>query len=387
MPRYLAVRSRISDVRSFDTKEQQFEIDVRVSLYWEAEAADSWVPEIGQNLVIQNALEDVAVIDSIDVVDVKASKVPPALRALIDADADVRGSRVFNRHWRFRATIGTRLTLHEFPCDSQRLEFAVRIPRVHRHGIRRVVCADAAVSQGLDQATAGMSVDLLPVATANVERSDRGKERMSIEDAWRVASVAQRIQHCAPGEENFKPEYLIEMDLRRRAAFYISNIAVPNGLLTLLHYCCFLYGTSDMNDRLSVVLTLLLALITLKAAVASFLPILPYETQLDVHTLVNIGLVVSTGFACVAIFMLDSIGGSESLSGLRLFAATWVAPHLPEVAHEWIINATAAQLLNAACGLASLLVFSVFNACWFAHQLRRDLCRRKTKVAWSNVDC
>jgi hypothetical protein len=142
-----------------------------------------------------------------------------------------------------------------------------------------------------------------------------------------------------------------------------------------------------MNDRLSVVLTLLLALITLKAAVASFLPILPYETQLDVHTLVNIGLVVSTGFACVAVFTLDSIGGAESLPGLRLFTATWVSPHLPPIAHDWLVSATAAQLLNAACGCASLLVFSVFNLWWFARQLRLGMCRRQPAVAWSNAQC
>jgi hypothetical protein len=199
--------------------------------------------------------------------------------------------------------------LHDFPFDQQHLQFAVRIPRVHRNGIRRVVCADAAaVLPSLPQdATACQTtpvVDLRPVMTANLEGGDRKECQLSIQAAWHVLHVSQRIQHCAPGEENFKPEYVLEIALRRRAAFYISNIAIPNCLLTLLHFCCFLYGTSDMNDRLSVVLTLLLALITLKAAVASFLPILPYETQLDVHTLVNIGLVVATGFACVVVFML-----------------------------------------------------------------------------------
>ncbi len=52
MPRYLALRSRISDVRAFDTKEQRYEIDVRVALYWDALAIDSWQPDL-VNLVVQ----------------------------------------------------------------------------------------------------------------------------------------------------------------------------------------------------------------------------------------------------------------------------------------------------------------------------------------------
>jgi hypothetical protein len=282
------------------------------------------------------------------------------------------------------------LTLLDFPFDTQRLQFAVRIPRVHRHGIRRVVCADAVAPSALPSLLpdSGPSVvgDLQTMTTVNLEVSDR-KERLSIEDAWNVLQVSQRIQHCAPGEENFKPEYVLELALRRRAAFYFSNIAIPNCLLTLLHYCCYLYDTSDMNDRLSVVLTLLLALITLKAAVASFLPILSYETQLDVHTLVNIGLVVATGFACVAVFMLDS--RPNWLPGVHLVAAEWLAPCVPATVRDWLLSASTAQLLNAACACASLLVFFAFNVWWCVRQVPCDACRRNTSngVSRVNVDC
>jgi hypothetical protein len=265
----------------------------------------------------------------------------------------------FTRTWRVKAVITTRLSLRDFPFDSQTLTMSLRIPRVHREGIARVLCAEASADSFHDD----RSIVAAPVPTGSED--DDGSVGLSIEDSWFMRSISQRIQHRAPGEENFKPEYVVQLRLRRRPNFYLSNIVMPNALLTVLHYAVYLLPAEDLGNRFAIILTLLLALVTFKAAVASFLPVLAYETRLDRHALWLIALIVATGFESMLVYVMQS---SERLcSALQ----PWVAPVLSGIlsmesapdANE--STALLVQSLNSSIGLLSFAIFVAYNIVWF----------------------
>ncbi|ETL81541.1 hypothetical protein L917_18130 [Phytophthora nicotianae] len=75
------------------------------------------------------------------------------------------------------------------------------------------------------------------------------------------------------------------MMLERRPGYYVTNVAIPAGIIT---YLCFISyaplsdgSLMDTGDRVQIVLTLLLTAVTFKNMVASLTPQISYFTTLD----------------------------------------------------------------------------------------------------------
>ena len=82
---------------------------------------------------------------------------------------------------------------------------------------------------------------------------------------------------------------------QRRAAYYMWNIGLPNFLLSVLVFTSFAISPEDLEDRLSVTLTLVLTSVAFKYMVAQELPKISYLTLLDKYILLSFTFLALVG--------------------------------------------------------------------------------------------
>ena len=110
--------------------------------------------------------------------------------------------------------------------------------------------------------------------------------------------------------------------LQRRPQYFIWNILVPTFALTSLNFIAFAFPPSELSDRLSVTLTIMLTTAAYKFTVADKLPPVAYLTLADIYVL-----------ACFALTMLLAVENAlvknlpphvDSVACVAL-AVVWVA--------------------------------------------------------------
>lgn len=77
------------------------------------------------------------------------------------------------------------------------------------------------------------------------------------------------------------PHYWAKCFVQRRPEFFIWNAALPIGALTSMAFGAFTVPWTDIADRFSVTLTLLLTLVAYKLVISTSLPQVSYLTLLD----------------------------------------------------------------------------------------------------------
>ena len=167
------------------------------------------------------------------------------------------------------------LNLHNFPADSQTMVVKLRVPRVDEQGISSVTCAKCELG-------------------ANI----------GIEDNWKIKEFAHEVYVSSPGQSNFKPEYHMKITLQRKSDFYVKNVAIPITMFVLISFSVFLLPVSDMNSRYSIILTILLTLVAFKLSVASWVPVLSYETALDNYNSSMIFIIFLSAIVSALVFVL-----------------------------------------------------------------------------------
>ncbi|KAL3674315.1 hypothetical protein V7S43_000270 [Phytophthora oleae] len=156
------------------------------------------------------------------------------------------------------AVFSEEMTLRSFPVDQQKLTFAFSTGTGVRKSLR--------ITPG--------AVDAGTFAIAN----------------YKLGNVFDVVHHdkVFVGEidaEGDKKGIRFEMMLERRPGYYVTNVAIPAGIIT---YLCFISyaplsdgSLMDTGDRVQIVLTLLLTAVTFKNMVASLTPQISYFTTLD----------------------------------------------------------------------------------------------------------
>jgi len=113
-------------------------------------------------------------------------------------------------------------------------------------------------------------------------------------------------------EFNFEDErnisYIaIHIDLRRRSEFYLFYIVALIFLCDVLLWCIFFVNPDSLSDRLSLMITLFLALVALNFAVAELLPKVSYTTKLTQYFVVNYACISLSGIQCVVNYHINKI--------------------------------------------------------------------------------
>mmetsp|Transcript_1385 Transcript_1385/g.5129 ORF Transcript_1385/g.5129 Transcript_1385/m.5129 type:complete len:433 (-) Transcript_1385:109-1407(-) len=107
----------------------------------------------------------------------------------------------------------------------------------------------------------------------------------------------------------------IDIQLQRIPWFFLRNIVLLQLMLSLLALTAFLVPASDIADRMSIILTILLTSVAFKFVIADVLPRLPYDTFIDNFLMLNMCML----FVCALSSALTNIGAfgfERDLDGL-----------------------------------------------------------------------
>ena len=85
--------------------------------------------------------------------------------------------------------------------------------------------------------------------------------------------------------ERIYPLYNITLYATRKSTFYVFNIALVMGLISLLAFTSFTLSPSESGNRLQITLILLLTAVAFKFGVSQYLPTVCYQTLMDKYVL------------------------------------------------------------------------------------------------------
>merc|ERR1719247_618543 len=91
------------------------------------------------------------------------------------------------------------------------------------------------------------------------------------------------------------------LQVRRHATNYLYNIILPTAVLVCLAFCSFTVPLSEVADRSSITLTLLLSIIAYKLIIKDELPKVNFLTLIDVYILASMTVTAMIVFANSAV--------------------------------------------------------------------------------------
>jgi len=101
------------------------------------------------------------------------------------------------------------------------------------------------------------------------------------------------------------PNAELQLRIERNPWYYLANVVVPLFLIVMLSMCAFALPVSDLSDRMSVVLTLVLTSVAFKYVVAGYLPKMSYMTFLDKYVLISFVMLCGVALENCVMFIKD----------------------------------------------------------------------------------
>merc|ERR1719384_99722 len=122
----------------------------------------------------------------------------------------------------------------------------------------------------------------------------------------------------------------IRLRVNRMPAYYFGNIIFPNFLIVAGCFSAFVIPRSDIADRLSVTVTLMLAAVAFRFIVSTMLPKVSYLTVMDYYLLLGfLALILMIAENAIAgIPSLDKFGDDIDLWCALIFGVMWVTTHI-----------------------------------------------------------
>merc|ERR1712134_237751 len=137
----------------------------------------------------------------------------------------------------------------------------------------------------------------------------------------------------------------IDVLARRRSSYFVWNVMIPVFLISSVG--CTVYGIpmSDLADRLSVTLTLMLTNVAYKITVADSLPQLGYLTYLDYFTVFNFVFLVILAFENLIVGRNADKDWAEDFDDWTLFAMSlvYVITSAIFIARAWLLHKRSPQ--------------------------------------------
>ncbi len=150
------------------------------------------------------------------------------------------------------------------------------------------------------------------------------------------------------------------MPIERIPDYFITNVVIPLFIIVGLAFVSFALPLTQLNDRLSVILTMVLTSVAFKYVVAGYLPKVSYLTLLDKYVLISFVVLGITAVQNAIVFrksMDDDVDMDALERGDRVFvsviAGIWIIVNLSILAgsktqfffHTWQqVRANAARL-------------------------------------------
>ena len=121
-----------------------------------------------------------------------------------------------------------------------------------------------------------------------------------------IVGIEERTDENMSSSKLVYPMLTFAVKIQRRPNFYFVNVVLPMFLICLLGFPCLLLNASELNDRLGIVLTLLLTAIAYKAYLADMCPKTSYTTWIDKYIICCTLLLTCLGIESTFMFWLSS---------------------------------------------------------------------------------
>eukprot|EP01038_Epipyxis_sp_PR26KG_P007040 gene7040-9615_t len=289
----------IKAVTDVDCKSQNFHMQFHQYLQWaptHKEYADfmenpsEYSPAFKPNLPPSNA----RVIESVE--EETCFGDSNSLHVLTKGKADVWGQQtllsdddiLFGLSRKYVAIVGSGFNLRSFPCDYQSLH----------------VFFESMLSTN--------EMILLPVFTKD--------ECLDIELGTMPSSpefefLTPIMEFNAFGEPP-NPAFAcctLTIKLARRLSGFFFRVVLPVAMVNLINLSVFFYDPSDLNSRLSVIITLLLTMIAFQYVISEAIPSVPYTTLADLYIGVTyVSFVLLIFYCCIgSAVQISSINDSR----------------------------------------------------------------------------
>jgi hypothetical protein len=247
------------NIFSIDEREETFEIEAFIYADWFDErlafdpAAAGTNTKIFQGETAVEMLKTEVWWPDLEVVDVRGPRERLHTTLTIDYDGFVTYTE------RFHANIWQPFFFDEFPFDTHTISFTV-----------------APFFYTSEQVTFLGPEDFLEDGE-RVERTDLAWET----NEWSINSVESVVER---GDEFEFSTTTMFIEISRLPQFYISNVILPLFLIVAISWAVFWmdFGSMHLADRLSVSFTSVLTVVAFDFVTADNLPLLSYQTVLDV---------------------------------------------------------------------------------------------------------
>jgi len=226
--------------------------------------------------------------------------------------------------WLWNATLKAKFSLKDFPYDTPSMEVVFWFSKI------------GSIGKDYGRVVVPYSCNNIPGKKPTVDL------RQSLLE-WRTFSPTLRFwisrntgSRGAENRENGPGKVVIKVEKRflRKGNFYVRMMATM-GIIATLSFTAFVLDPMQLSERLSVVLTLLVALIAFGFSVQGTLPKVPYATQFDKYmsnsTLLLAGCTVSFAGVREAIRQgapLEDVAAFERNVLMPLLLAAWGAYHI-----------------------------------------------------------
>jgi hypothetical protein len=204
-------------------------------------------------------------------------------------------------HIEFSAVLEDPLDLHDFPFDRQNMNISLKLVGLERNRRVRLTFFGHRVR-----------IHVASPVILNEWQMEPEIEQFGLE---------RHPRHGGPTSLE------IRFRLQRIPRFYIFQIIIPLFLIVSLGCLASTLHLSELADRLSIILTLLLTTVAFKYMVAEYIPRVPYITILDKYVTTGFFILFVSAFECGAMKMLhyyyfnpyvyDSLGPFESEDSQR----------------------------------------------------------------------
>lgn len=237
-----------------------------------------------------------------------------------------------------------RLELHSFPFDVQELSLIMDMSFAPVQKAMFVPGRGAFPKPDEEELRTGKSDTILSSADFNVPLLILNRQYCTVPDFDVERCVVQFKNACYGGEEvlgddSFRwGQVTVRVQLKRKAEGYMYRVGFYNFLLAYTSVCAFALNPVDgLGDRLSFLITLILAAVAFQFIVSQYLPNVSYLTVLDQYTFLVFTL------CCVLLGVVSWVGSADMTDERRI--------ELDKLTlYVYLISLTAIQILFVIYG-------------------------------------
>lgn len=278
--RSINISSTVQRIKEINLIENYFEIEIKLFFAWNLLSIDdAWEPRLDETFCFLDILNKIQ-IKSID-----NTKNTVSTSTVNTTNGDIKEMSV-----RFSVKAKCdELDIRAFPFDKHELTLTVQFP---------VISTDDTTQIMIDS-------NLMQYEATRIS-------------GWRVLAATQSLISI-PSEHLLT----ITVTAQRVSDIYLTHVLLPKGLLTTVVFGCFLIDSDELEDRLNLVLLLLVALSIGQLSAVSLLPRVTYCTTLDTLSTSCFVLVVIVGLESMLVSRLDNEAalGCDLFTGLALVLA------------------------------------------------------------------